>query len=79
MKRTIQRRTLRRGWPWKGKGKDAKRSYAGHVLMENHSGLVVNARLTAATGTAERYAAVDLVDEIPGQKLVTYGCRIGRL
>ena len=57
----------------KGKGKEAKLSYAGHVLMENHSGLVVNARLTAATGTAERYAAVEMVEEIPGQKRVTLG------
>ena len=36
-------------------------------------GLVVNVRLTAATGTAERYAAVEMVEEIPGQKRVTLG------
>ena len=34
----------------KGKGKEAKLSYAGHVLMENRNGLVVNVRLTQATG-----------------------------
>ena len=57
----------------KGKGKEAKLSYAGHVLMENRNGLVVNVRLTQATGTAEREAAVEMVDDIPGPKPVTVG------
>jgi hypothetical protein len=35
----------------KGKGKEAKLCYTGHALMENRSGLVVNARVTQATGT----------------------------
>jgi transposase len=47
----------------KGKGKEAHLAYAGHVLMEHRNGLVVGFELTAATGTAERDAAVDLVDE----------------
>ena len=42
----------------KGKGKEAKLSYMGHVLMENRNGLVVDTRLTKATGTAEREAAL---------------------
>src|SRR5581483_2371307 len=37
----------------KGKGKEAKLSFAWHVLMENRNGLVVDARLTEANGTAE--------------------------
>jgi transposase len=41
----------------KGKGKEAKLCFMGHVLMENRHGLVVSPRLTAATGTAEREAA----------------------
>lgn len=57
----------------KGKGKEAKLSYAGHVLMENRNGLVVNVRLTQATGTAEREAALAMVEDIPGQKQVTLG------
>ena len=57
----------------KGQGKEARLSYAGHVLMENRNGIVVNARLTQATGTAEREAAVEMVEEIPGQKNVTVG------
>ena len=42
----------------KGKGKEAKLCFMGHVLMENRHGLIVSPRLTAATGTAEREAAV---------------------
>jgi transposase len=57
----------------KGDGKEAKLSYAGHVLMENRNGLIVNAQVTQATGRAEREAAVAMVDEIPGRKQVTLG------
>ena len=57
----------------KGKGKEAKLSYAGHVLMENRNGLIVNATVTPATGTAERDAAVEMVEDIPGNKQVTVG------
>jgi transposase len=57
----------------KGAGKEAKLSYHGHVLMENRNGLVVNTRVTQATGTAEREAAQKMVDDIPGQKRVTVG------
>jgi len=45
----------------KGPGKEAKLCYMGHVLMENRNGLVVDARLTQATGTAEREAAHAMV------------------
>ena len=38
----------------KGKGKEAKLGYAGHLLMENRNGLAVSACATLATGTAER-------------------------
>src|SRR5262249_48546856 len=37
----------------KGAGKEAKLSYAGHVEMDNRHGLVVNTRLTPASGRAE--------------------------
>lgn len=39
----------------------AKPSYGGHVLMENRSGLIVDAMLTQATGTAERDAATTML------------------
>jgi transposase len=46
----------------KGQGKEAKLSYAGHVLLDNRHGLVANVCTTAATGTAERDAAHLLLD-----------------
>ncbi len=42
----------------KGHGQEAKLGYLGHVLMENRHGLVVDALLTQADGTAERDAAL---------------------
>src|SRR4030095_5453115 len=45
----------------KGRGKEAKLSYAGHVLLDNRHGLVANVCATAATGTAEREAAIVLL------------------
>ena len=41
--------------------------------MENRHGLVVNTRVTAATGTAERETAVALVQARPGRYRVTVG------
>lgn len=46
----------------KGAGREAKLSYAGHVLLDNRHGLVANVCVTAATGTAEREAAHLLLD-----------------
>jgi transposase len=57
----------------KGKGKEAKMSYAGHVLMENRNGLVVDTMVTQATGTAERDAALLMAEAIPGDHPVTLG------
>jgi transposase len=45
----------------KAKGQEAKLAFLGHVLMENRNGLVVETRLTKATGTAEREAALEMV------------------
>ena len=47
----------------KGQGKEAKLSYAGHVLLDNRHGLVANVCVTAATGTAEREAALLLLGD----------------
>ena len=46
----------------KGQGREAKLSYAGHVLLDNRHGLVANVCATTATGTAERDAAQLLLD-----------------
>lgn len=61
----------------KGKGREAKLSYMGHVLMENRNGLVVDAELTQATGTAEREAALEMLEQIPGSGVVTVGADKG--
>ncbi len=45
----------------KGRGKEAKLCYAGHTLVENRNGLIVEAELTQATGTAEREAGLRLL------------------
>jgi transposase len=45
----------------KGKGQEAKLGYLGHVLMENRNGLLVDAMVTTADGTAEREAGLLMV------------------
>jgi transposase len=57
----------------KGPGKEAKLSYAGHVQMDNRQGLVVNTRLTEATGSAEPEAALAMAAQIAGQRRITLG------
>jgi len=42
----------------KGHGQEAKLGYLGHLLMENRNGLIVDAMVTQADGTAERDAAL---------------------
>ena len=61
----------------KGPGKEAKLSYAGHVLMENRNGLAVDGCVTQATGRAEVEAAIALVERIEGWKRVTLGADKG--
>ena len=46
----------------KGPGKEAKLAYLGHVLLDHRHGLVANVCATHATGTAERDAAVVLLE-----------------
>src|ERR1700728_5120626 len=43
----------------KSGGQESKLGFTGHLLMENKNGLVVDARLTLATGTAEPEAALE--------------------
>src|SRR5579885_72442 len=47
----------------KGPGREAKLCYMGHVLMENRNGLVMQARATIATGTAEADTAEALIEQ----------------
>src|SRR5215813_5170827 len=45
----------------KGPGMEAKLCFIGHGLMENRSGLLVDARLTRVSGHAERLAALAMI------------------
>lgn len=50
----------------KGHGKEAKLCHMGHIMTENRQGLIVDARLTEANGSAEREAALDMIADNAG-------------
>jgi transposase len=57
----------------KSDGRESRLCFMGHVLMENRNGLAVSAALTRATGTAEREAALALLDRRPPGRRITLG------
>jgi transposase len=57
----------------KGAGKEARLSYSGNLLVENRNGLIVDAELLEANGRAERYAALLMLEQIPGDGRITVG------
>jgi transposase len=57
----------------KGEGKESKLSYSGNLLMENRNGLIVDAEVFQANGTAERDAALVMLEKLPGTQPVTVG------
>jgi transposase len=57
----------------KSKGKEAKLSYAAHVLIENGHGIIVDTELTPAHGRAEEDAALLMIDRLPGTGRITVG------
>lgn len=57
----------------KGRGKESKLCFMGHVLMENRNGLAVDGQLTRAHGAAEPLTAIDLVGRHAGGRRVTVG------
>ncbi|MAS43813.1 MAG: IS5/IS1182 family transposase [Rhodobacteraceae bacterium] len=62
----------------KSRGAGAVLCFMGHALMENRSGLVVDAELTRATGTAERVAAVAMLEGVArGTGRITVGADKG--
>ena len=61
----------------KSNGQASVLAYAGHVLMENRNGLVAHSCLTHATGTAERDAALVLVDQLKPRRRITLGADKG--
>jgi transposase len=58
----------------KGNGQESRLCYMGHALMENRHGLAVGGEVTRATGTAERKAALSLIEgQRPGRRRITLG------
>lgn len=57
----------------KSNGEGAKLAFTGHLLMENRNGLVVDARLTHATGAAEPEAALAMLAALPEAAHKTVG------
>ena len=57
----------------KGKGKEAKLSYSGNLLVENRNGLIVDAEVLQANGTAERDAALVMLEQFLARGAVTVG------
>src|SRR6185437_1402431 len=61
----------------KGSGKEAKLSYNANFLPENRNGLIVNTQVFQANGTAERDAALVMLEQLPGVYRVTVGADKG--
>lgn len=61
----------------KSKHAEALPYYMGHALMENRNGLVVDQRLTQASGTAEREAAIEMLSVQPSRTRKTVGADKG--
>ena len=57
----------------KAEGRENRLCFMGHVLMENRNGLAVDAALTHATGTAERDAALTILDRRKPPRRITLG------
>jgi transposase len=61
----------------KGDGQTTRLAYAGHVLMENRTGLVVDILITGAMGRAEREAALAMLDRQRRSGRITLGADKG--
>src|SRR6202521_1243632 len=57
----------------KSEGKESRLSYSGNLLVENRNGLIVDAEVFIANGTAERDAALIMLEKLPGAQSVTVG------
>jgi len=57
----------------KAKGQSSRLCYMGHLLMENANALIVDAALTRASGTAEREAALAMLERQGKRRRVTLG------
>jgi transposase len=57
----------------KGDGQSSRLCFMGHLLMENRNALIIDATLTHATGTAERDAALVMLDRRKRRRRITLG------
>jgi transposase len=57
----------------KGDGQPARLCYIGHAMMENRNGLAVDGGVTQASGTAEREAALAMLDRRTRRRRITLG------
>jgi len=57
----------------KGSGKEAKLSYNSNLLVENRNGIIVDTETFEANGTAERDAALVMLERVEGTERVTLG------
>ena len=57
----------------KARGQSSRLCYMGHLLMENANALIVDAALTRASGTAEREAALAMLERQGKRRRVTLG------
>ena len=61
----------------KADGQTTRLCYAGHALMENRNGIITDILITRATGTAEREAAVAMLDRRGRKRRITLGADKG--
>lgn len=54
-------------------GQESLLSFLGHLVIENRNGLVVSAKVSTATGTAERETALKMVEELCRTRRITVG------
>ena len=57
----------------KSGGHEAKLAYCGNVMIENRHGLVVDTELMQCSGSAERHAAMLMVERVEGTERITVG------
>ncbi len=63
---SVRRKKALRRWRFKSRQRQQV-----HGNLQNRNGLIVDSRVWEATGTAERYAALEMLQELPGSKRVT--------
>lgn len=61
----------------KGKGREAKLCFLGHALMENRHGLLMDLRVSEASGTAEREHGLRMLSDLAGSHRATVGADRG--